>query len=76
MQIYDPSGNTIYQGLHFDSKMKGRQQFVAHQSGVHKFCFNNEMSRFTAKVITFRVNVNSKKEEVAKAGMTTHIGFL
>jgi len=68
VRIYDPNGNTVYQGLHFDTKMKGRQQFVTQHSGVYKFCFNNEMSRFTAKVVSFRVNVggNKKTDEVAK----------
>jgi len=68
VRIYDPQGNTLYQGLHFDTKMKGRQHFVAGESGVYKFCFNNEMSRFTAKVISFRVNVgqDKSKPEVAK----------
>jgi p24 family protein beta-1 len=69
-QIYDPRGNTLYQGLHFDSKMKGRQRFTAADSGSYKFCFNNEMSRFTAKVVTFKVTVGQEqsKPEVAKPG--------
>lgn len=33
-QIFDPRGNTLYQGLHFDSKMKGRQQFHSQEAGV------------------------------------------
>eukprot|EP01133_Synstelium_polycarpum_P015675 gene15675-18625_t len=51
--IYDPRGNTIYSRLHFDTTMKGRQSFTASEGGAYKLCFNNEMSRFTAKVVTF-----------------------
>eukprot|EP01111_Echinosteliopsis_oligospora_P011390 TRINITY_DN3753_c0_g3_i1.p1 TRINITY_DN3753_c0_g3~~TRINITY_DN3753_c0_g3_i1.p1 ORF type:complete len:211 (-),score=56.67 TRINITY_DN3753_c0_g3_i1:137-769(-) len=70
VRIYDTRGNTIYQGLHYDTKMKGRQQLTAHENGVYKICFNNEMSRFTAKVVSFSVVVEQqqqKKEDVAKA---------
>ncbi|EFA77616.1 emp24/gp25L/p24 family protein [Heterostelium album PN500] len=53
VRIYDPQGNTIFSRLHFDTTMKGRQSFTAATSGAYKLCFNNEMSRFTAKVVTF-----------------------
>eukprot|EP01112_Ceratiomyxa_fruticulosa_P021718 TRINITY_DN774_c1_g1_i2.p1 TRINITY_DN774_c1_g1~~TRINITY_DN774_c1_g1_i2.p1 ORF type:complete len:206 (+),score=36.96 TRINITY_DN774_c1_g1_i2:99-716(+) len=69
VKIFDPSNNNIFTGLHFETKMKGKQNFVAYQSGVYKFCFNNEMSRFTAKVLTFNIGVGSeaKGSEPVKA---------
>ncbi|KYR01887.1 hypothetical protein DLAC_11497 [Tieghemostelium lacteum] len=57
IRIFDPKGNTIFSRLHFDTTMKGRQSFTAAESGAYKLCFNNEMSRFTAKVITFTWNL-------------------
>ncbi|GAM21403.1 hypothetical protein SAMD00019534_045780 [Acytostelium subglobosum LB1] len=53
VKVFDPMGNTIYSILHFESSMKGKMSFTASNSGAYKICFNNEMSRFTAKVITF-----------------------
>jgi len=67
VRMYDPRGSTLYQGMHFDSKMKGKQQYTAQEAGVYKACFNNEMSRFTAKVVTFQFVVgDDKKGDVAK----------
>jgi len=72
VRIFDPRGNTLFQGMHFDSKMKGRQQFMAQEAGVFKVCFNNEMSRFTAKVVafTFGVGENTKSEVAKPADLT------
>jgi len=71
VRIYDPRGNTLYQGLHFDTKMKGKQTFIANEGGVYKACFNNEMSRFTAKVVAFYFSIGgdeptNKRSDVAK----------
>eukprot|EP00026_Physarum_polycephalum_P017753 Phypoly_transcript_19085.p1 GENE.Phypoly_transcript_19085~~Phypoly_transcript_19085.p1 ORF type:complete len:207 (+),score=25.83 Phypoly_transcript_19085:34-654(+) len=67
VRIFDPRGNTLYQGLHFDSKMKGRQNFYSQETGVYKLCFNNEISRFTAKVVSFSIQIgDDEKSNVAK----------
>lgn len=38
--------------------------FVAHQAGFYSFCFNNQMSRWTAKVVDLEINVEEEKEGI------------
>ncbi|KAF2076749.1 hypothetical protein CYY_001938 [Polysphondylium violaceum] len=72
VRIFDPRGNTIFSKLHFDTTMKGRQSFVAAESGAYKLCFNNEMSRFTAKVVSFSWTVeDSNNNDIAKGDSLT-----
>ncbi|KAM9973646.1 hypothetical protein ACTFIW_010760 [Dictyostelium discoideum] len=70
--LTDPKGNTIFERLHFDTQMKGKQSFTAGESGAYKVCFNNEMSRFTAKVVTFTwASEEEGVKEVAKGDSIT-----
>eukprot|EP01104_Vermistella_antarctica_P020318 TRINITY_DN8658_c0_g1_i1.p1 TRINITY_DN8658_c0_g1~~TRINITY_DN8658_c0_g1_i1.p1 ORF type:complete len:229 (-),score=64.26 TRINITY_DN8658_c0_g1_i1:66-752(-) len=41
--------------LHFEDEGDGYIDILAEADGLHKFCFNNEMSRWTAKVVTFTI---------------------
>jgi hypothetical protein len=41
--------------------------FVAQQSGLYGFCFDNKMSRWTAKVATFDLDVTTGEEAKADA---------
>ena len=41
--------------------------FVAHQSGTFAFCFNNQMSRWTAKVVDMEVIVQRTSASVRVA---------
>jgi hypothetical protein len=48
---------------------EGRVDFTATMSGTHQICFDNTMSRWTAKVVTFRIastGSNEKKDELVK----------
>ncbi|EAL60582.1 hypothetical protein DDB_G0293540 [Dictyostelium discoideum AX4] len=72
VKLTDPKGNTIFERLHFDTQMKGKQSFTAGESGAYKVCFNNEMSRFTAKVVTFTwASEEEGVKEVAKGDSIT-----
>eukprot|EP01095_Lingulamoeba_sp_RSL-Kostka_P005597 TRINITY_DN16_c0_g1_i1.p1 TRINITY_DN16_c0_g1~~TRINITY_DN16_c0_g1_i1.p1 ORF type:complete len:221 (+),score=67.93 TRINITY_DN16_c0_g1_i1:55-717(+) len=57
----DPSNNNaakgqiVYETLHFENKAEGFYQFKTLESGVYSFCFDNEMARFTAKVVSFKI---------------------
>ena len=48
----DPQNRQIYAGLHFET---GIHTFVASTAGEHQVCFNNEMARWTAKVLQFEL---------------------
>ncbi|GAM17892.1 hypothetical protein SAMD00019534_010670 [Acytostelium subglobosum LB1] len=66
VKIFDPQGNTLYSRLHFDTTMKGRQSFTASNTGTYKLCFGNEMSRFTAKVVTFTWGFEDDQKDLVK----------
>ncbi len=54
------------------NEAEGKVGMVASTSGPYKFCFDNTMSRWTAKVVSFEVkSKRSGKEEVA---MLEHLG--
>jgi len=48
--------------LHFESSS---YNFVASSGGPHSVCFNNEMARWTAKVIQFVIFVGDEADKVA-----------
>jgi p24 family protein beta-1 len=77
LRIYNPKNRMILEKMVYFSKKneagepeeEGQVQFVASFSGTHKVCFNNVMSRWTAKVVTiksFGENANDKANDVAK----------
>ncbi|EGG14955.1 emp24/gp25L/p24 family protein [Cavenderia fasciculata] len=66
-RLFDPRGNTLVSRLHFDTTMKGRQTFTAAESGAYKLCFNNEMSRFTPKVVTFTWTLEDSDKDFVKS---------
>lgn len=48
---------------------EGRVEHTARMGGIHEICFDNRMSRWTAKVVSFHVHTGNKKnahEEIAK----------
>ena len=47
--------------LHFSGEMDGKYEFQTSSSGLYKFCFNNEMSRFTPKVVQFSLSFGTDK---------------
>ena len=55
------SGIMIYDVLHFSGEMDGRYEFVAGTTAFYRFCFNNEMSRFTPKVVSFQLVIGSDR---------------
>jgi hypothetical protein len=74
--ITDPTQNTIYRKLSFfnhpdpaDNEREGFVTFTAAHSGQYSICFNNKMSRWTPKTVSFGVRDETlKKPEAAKLG--------
>jgi len=64
-----PSGASLYKQLIFSNlDAAGRElptivkkgpKFTASEEGVHSFCFNNQIAKWTAKVLTFEVTVRA-----------------
>mmetsp|Transcript_14772 Transcript_14772/g.25328 ORF Transcript_14772/g.25328 Transcript_14772/m.25328 type:complete len:221 (-) Transcript_14772:39-701(-) len=53
VKITGPNGELYYQELYFEGRgLPGYKTFLAATAGVYTFCFDNEMSRWTPKVIS------------------------
>jgi len=62
LTVEAPSGLLLYETLHFEEEDDGIYDFVPKEPGAYRFCFNNEMSRWTAKVVSFYL-VGDENEE-------------
>ncbi|XP_055687123.1 transmembrane emp24 domain-containing protein 2 [Lutzomyia longipalpis] len=54
VRITDPEGKIIYHGVRESS---GKYTFAAHVSGAYQYCFSNQMSTMTPKVVMFSMEV-------------------
>ena len=71
--ITSPSGQPVYKQLIFSNLdasgntlptiVKKGPSFVAQEEGVYKFCFNNQMAKWTSKSYTFEVTVRAAGAE-------------
>ncbi len=76
-KLTDPQGNPIVDRLAFFNKnddslneAEGRVEYTAQMDGEHRICYDNTMSKWTAKVVSFYVineaGKNAAHEELAK----------
>lgn len=72
-QLYDPNRQLIEERMAFFNRAddqndeEGKVSRTASMAGSYRFCFDNTMSRWTAKVVTFEVkSKRANKEEAAK----------
>jgi hypothetical protein len=55
-QITGPNNEVYYDELYFEGRgLPGYKTFLASSEGRYKFCFGNEMSRWTPKVATLTI---------------------
>ncbi|KAI4500031.1 hypothetical protein M0802_004901 [Mischocyttarus mexicanus] len=64
VKIIGPDGKIIYQG---ERARSDKFTFAAHTAGIYTYCFSNEKSTMTPKVVMFNMDVgeNPKQEEGA-----------
>ncbi|GAB5360937.1 hypothetical protein AAMO2058_000671000 [Amorphochlora amoebiformis] len=80
VKIYSPRGDVVVDKIaffnHEDDKRleeEGHISFVALKSGEHKICFDNTMSRWTAKVVSMLIP-NKKKKAHENIAKLEHLG--
>jgi len=80
LKINSPTGRVLYDKLayfnHKDDRVnedEGTVVLSAQGKGVHEICFDNTMSRWTAKVVQFTVDDN-EPEEHEKIAKLEHLG--
>ncbi|KAK3913983.1 Transmembrane emp24 domain-containing protein [Frankliniella fusca] len=60
VKIVGPEGKVIHQG---ERETSGKYTFAAHTSGVYTYCFSNQMSTMTPKVVMFNMEIGEKTKE-------------
>jgi len=52
-QIFSPDNQQLFETLYFEEEDEGVYDFEPKTSGDYSICFNNEMSKWTPKVVSF-----------------------
>ncbi|GAA5872663.1 hypothetical protein JCM16303_004596 [Sporobolomyces ruberrimus] len=65
--VTDPTDTIVIDG---ERERQGDYIFTAHQTGEYSFCFSNDMSSFSEKLVDFDIMVESEPRPVAPAKPT------
>lgn len=60
VKIVGPDGRMIYQG---EAESSGKYTFAAHTAGVYSYCFSNQKSTMTPKVVMFNMDIDENKKQ-------------
>jgi len=62
VRIEGPDGKSLYDG---ERESNGKYTFAAHMEGVYRYCFSNQMSTMTPKIVMFTMEILESDAEAA-----------
>lgn len=60
VEVTDPEGTKLLSRMYFEGKGESKVPFVAEKPGDYELCFNNEMARWTSKMVAFKAIIKTR----------------